>query len=72
MCLSDVFAFRNGKEELLMRNVASVRQEGEKLIFSNILGVLDTVKGTIRSIDLMENIIRIDLSEEGEHNEETV
>ena len=67
MCLSDVIAFQNGKEELLMSNVASVRQEGEKLIFSNILGVPSTVTGTIRSIDLLENIIRIDLSTEGEN-----
>ena len=66
MCLSDVIALRNGKEELLMSNVATVRQEGEKLVFSNILGVPSTVKGSIRSIDLLENIIRIDLAPEGQ------
>ena len=67
MCLSDVIALRNGKEELLMSNVASIKQEGDKLIFSNILGVPSTVTGSIRSVDLLENIIRIDLSNtEGE------
>jgi predicted RNA-binding protein len=69
MCLSDVFAVKGDAEELLFRNVAVVSQQGEKLVFSDILGRQNEVTGKIRSIDLLENIIRIDTnnSETGEH-----
>lgn len=69
MCLSDVFAVKGDTEELLFRNVAVVSQQGEKLVFSDILGRQNEVTGKIRSIDLLENIIRIDTnnSETGEH-----
>ena len=60
MCLSDVVALEKGKEKLLFRNVATVKQQGEKLIFSDILGIQNEVNGTIQSIDLLENIIRIE------------
>ena len=60
MCLSDVIALEKGQEKLLFRNVATVKQQGEKLIFSDILGIQNEVNGTIQSIDLLENIIRIE------------
>jgi predicted RNA-binding protein len=50
-------------EELLFRNVASVQQKGEQLVFSDILGRQNTVTGRIQSIDLLENIIRIERKE---------
>jgi len=63
MCLSDVIAMKGDAEELLFRNVASVQQKGEQLVFSDILGRQNTVTGRIQSIDLLENIIRIETKE---------
>jgi len=64
MCLSDVIALKGETEELLFQNIASVTQQGERLIFSDILGRQNEVTGRIQSIDLLENIIRIETSQD--------
>jgi len=62
MCLSDVYCYQNDEEELIMKNVSSVEQNDGILTFSNIIGVSLEVKGSIKSADLMENIIIIERS----------
>ena len=56
MCLSTVF---NQKNEKLAGNVATVRAENGRVVFTDILGISTAVEGTIESIDLMENLIYI-------------
>ena len=56
MCLSTVY---NQKNEKLAGNVAAVRAENGRVIFTDILGISTAVDGTIDSIDLMENLIYI-------------
>ena len=56
MCLSTVY---NEKHELLAKNVASVTSCDGKLIFTDIMGAVVAVTGTIETIDLMENFIHI-------------
>ncbi len=56
MCLSTGY---NQKNEKLAGNVAAVRAENGRVIFTDILGISTTVEGTIDSIDLMENLIYI-------------
>lgn len=62
MCLSDVYCYQNDEEELIMKNVSSVEQNDGILTFRNIIGVSLEVKGSIKSADLMENIIIIERS----------
>jgi len=66
MCLSDVYVLENGTKKLLYKNVASVRQKEDKLVFSDILGVPKEIQGTISSVDLLENIIIINGTKEEE------
>ena len=66
MCLSDVYVLENGTKKLLYKNVASVRQKEDKLVFSDILGNPQEIKGTIASVDLLENIIIINGTKEEE------
>ena len=56
MCLSTAY---NQKNEKLAGNVATVRAENGRVIFTDILGISTAVEGTIDSIDLMENLIYI-------------
>ena len=56
MCLSTVY---NQKNEKLAGNVAAVRAENGRVIFTDVLGISTAVEGTIDSIDLMENLIYI-------------
>lgn len=65
MCLSDVYSVHGEEKELLFANAAAVSQKGDTLVFTNILGVPFEIKGIIRSVDLLENIILIEKKEEG-------
>lgn len=56
MCLSTVY---NENHEMLAKNVANVTAKDGKLIFTDIMGAVVAVTGTIESIDLMENFIHI-------------
>ena len=56
MCLSSVY---NEKRELLARNVASVKAEKGRIVFTDIMGIPLSVAGEIERIDLMENEILI-------------
>ena len=54
MCLSTVY---NEKHEMLAKNVATVKAEKGRLIFTDILGIHTAIDGTIEKVDLMENEI---------------
>ena len=56
MCLSTVY---NEKHEVLAKNVAAVRAEKGRLIFTDIMGISTSVDGSIDKVDLMENEIFI-------------
>ena len=60
MCLSTVY---NEKHEMLAKNVATVKAEKGRLIFTDILGIPTTIDGTIEKVDLMENEIFVMQSE---------
>ena len=57
MGLSTVYTLRGTEQHELCKNVASMKKEGDQLVFSDILGVPTAVTGTIEKIDLMENLI---------------
>lgn len=56
MCLSTVY---NEKHEVLAKNVAAVKAEKGRLIFTDIMGISTSVDGRIDKVDLMENEIFI-------------
>ena len=56
MCLSTVY---NEKHEVLAKNVAAVKAEKGRLIFTDIMGISTSVDGSIDKVDLMENEIFI-------------
>ena len=56
MCLSTVY---NEKHEVLVKNVAAVKAEKGRLIFTDIMGISTSVDGRIEKVDLMENEIFI-------------
>ncbi|MBQ8075782.1 MAG: CooT family nickel-binding protein [Oscillospiraceae bacterium] len=60
MCLSTVY---NEKHEMLAKNVATVKAEKGRLIFTDIMGIPTVVDGRIDKVDLMENEIFIAQSE---------
>lgn len=59
MCLSTVYTMQGGEKELLCKNIAAVKTDGDKLIFTDIMGIPTVVTATIERIDLMDNFIYI-------------
>ena len=59
MCLSTVYTMHDDEKQLLCKNVAAVKTDGDKLIFTDIMGIATVVTATIERIDLMDNFIYI-------------
>ncbi|MEG0778927.1 MAG: CooT family nickel-binding protein [Oscillospiraceae bacterium] len=60
MCLSDAYEVKNGAETLVCERVTNVEIEGENVRLTNLLGTTKLIPGTLKSVDLNKNIIKID------------
>jgi len=57
MCLSKVYFARNGKQELVMSEIASLTAAGDKLILTTLLGEQKEFQASIREIDFLTHSI---------------
>lgn len=57
MCLANVYTDIDKK--LIMSSTSSVKVEGDKLVFRDLFGVRKEIIGTIKSIDLENNVVII-------------
>lgn len=57
MCLSTVYKNEVSDANLLARNVADIRIEGGKIIFTDLMGIRTAFDGTLAKIDLMDNYV---------------
>ena len=60
MCLSSVYKKSGTENVFMLKNIARVEPDGEKITFTDLMGVRTEIKGKILDIDLMENIIIIE------------
>ncbi|MBN1653843.1 MAG: CooT family nickel-binding protein [Deltaproteobacteria bacterium] len=61
MCESNVYVLRNGKEELLLDDVASIEPKGDCLVLKGILGKSIEIKAKLLKLDLMAHkVILVD------------
>ena len=57
MCLSTVYKNEIGDANMLAKNVADIRVDGGKLIFTDQMGIRYTFDGTLEKVDLMDNYV---------------
>ena len=57
MCLSNVYKNDTDADNLLYRNVADVRIEGTRIIFTDLMGIRNEIEGVVEKVDLMDNYI---------------
>ena len=57
MCLSVVYKNEVNDANLLARNVADIKVEGRKIIFTDLMGIRTTFDGTLEKVDLMDNYV---------------
>lgn len=59
MCLSAVYEVRDGNESLVCEYTTAISLGDGIITLTDLLGDEIEVKGTLRSIDLVKNIIKI-------------
>lgn len=57
MCLSTVYKNEVSDANMLARNVADIRVEGGKMIFTDLMGIRTEFDGSLEKIDLMDNYV---------------
>lgn len=62
MCLSTVFEVRDGAEQKVSEYVSGIQISEEGVTLTDIMGEEKFVRGKLRSIDLVKNIILVDAS----------
>ncbi len=60
MCLSKAYVDKNGKRELLMEEIASIKVEDEKLLVRTLLGEQREIGANIREIDFLTHSILLE------------
>jgi len=60
MCESNAYIVRNGKEELVLKDVASMEPQGENLLLKGVLGNATEVKARLLKMDFMEHKILLE------------
>lgn len=60
MCLSTVYKADGSERVKLAEYVSGVRAEGEKITLTDIMGLETVVFGTLKSVDLVQNQIVIE------------
>ena len=59
MCLSNVYRNDASADNLLYRNVADVRVDGNRIMLTDLMGIRSEIEGSIVKVDLMDNYIVI-------------
>ena len=57
MCLSTVYKNEVSDANMLAKNVADVRIENGKILFTDLMGIRTVFDGTLEKVDLMDNYI---------------
>ena len=60
MCLSNVYRDDPSDDNLLFRNIADLKLDGDTITMTNILGIPTSIKGRVKKIDLLENYIIVE------------
>ena len=57
MCLSTVYKNEVNDANMLAKNVADIKVDGGKPIFTDLMGIRYTFDGTLEKVDLMDNYV---------------
>lgn len=60
MCLSTVYKVQNGNMEKVCEYVSKVKAEGKEIEFTDVMGMVTTMTGTIKSMDFIKNEIMVE------------
>ena len=61
MCLSTVYEIRDGSENLVCEYATAINLSEDVITLTDIMGEEIVLKGVLKSIDLVKNIIKIEI-----------
>ena len=62
MCLSNVYLLSDGGEKLVCEYASTVNVQGDTILLTDVIGQEITLTGTIASVDLIKNEIKVKAS----------
>ena len=57
MCLSNVYKDEVKDENLLARNIADIKVDGNRIILTDLMGIRKELDASIKKVDLMDNYV---------------
>lgn len=57
MCLSTVYKDEINDANLLAKNVADIKVDGGRIIFTDLMGIRTVFDGSLEKVDLMDNYV---------------
>lgn len=64
MCLSAVYEVGSGEQKLLCEYTTAVSFDGGSITFTDIMGEETVITGSLKTIDLVKNIITVEMKKE--------
>ena len=59
MCLSTVYKNEVNDANMLARNIADIKMDGDTIIFTDLMGIRTTFNGSLEKVDLMDNYVLV-------------
>ena len=60
MCLSTVYKLKGSEQEKICEYISKVENKGNEFVFTDVMGEEITVKGTLKSMDFVKNVILLE------------
>ena len=59
MCQSNAYIMKDGKEEMILSDVISIKPTGDHLRLTNLFGEEQTIEASIEEVDLLNHKIKL-------------
>ena len=60
MCLSTVYKVKGNEQEKICEYISKVENKGDGFVFTDVMGEEIAVKGTLKSMDFVKNVILLE------------
>jgi predicted RNA-binding protein len=61
MCQSNAYIIKDGKEEMILSDIISIKPTGTRLLLTNLFGEEEAIEASIEEVDLLHHKIKLRL-----------
>jgi len=59
MCQSNAYIIKDGKEEMILSDIISIKPTGNRLLLTNLFGEEEAIEASIEEVDLLHHKIKL-------------